>query len=184
MPYIGARLSRASRSEAVTAIDADGEGYNHWVDRTTGQPVADPPDPVPAGWLNRFGWKISRAEVAALAARAHGKIVFLCGSAENEADVLGLFDLVICLVADDETIRRRLATRTTNDFGKHPEELAAALDSNAGVESAYRRLGATIVDGRQPPAEVADAILAVAALHNAAAADPDSAGSAAAEPSR
>lgn len=31
------------------AVDADGEGYNHWVDRASGQVVAEPPDPVPAG---------------------------------------------------------------------------------------------------------------------------------------
>jgi hypothetical protein len=88
---------------------------------------------------------------------------FLFGSVENEGDVWDLFDLVVCLVADNETLRDRLQTRTTNAFGKHPEELAAALDGNEGVESTYRRRGATIIDGRQPPSEVADAILATAA---------------------
>ena len=74
-----------------------------------------------------------------------------------------LFDHMICLVADNETLRDRLGTRTTNAFGKHPEELAAALGWNDDVESTYRRLGATIIDGRRPPPEVADAILAAAA---------------------
>ena len=115
------------------------------------------------GWLERFAWRISRAEVGSLAARARGKTAFLCGSAENEADVWDLFDLVVCLVVDNETLRDRLLTRTTNAFGKHPEELAAALGANDGAESAYRRLGATIVDGRRPAAEVADAVLAAAA---------------------
>jgi len=76
--------------------------------------------------------------------------------------VWDLFDLVVCVVVDNETVRDRLLTRTTNSFGKHPEELAAALEQNAGLESTYRRLGATIIDGRRPPAEVADAILAAA----------------------
>ena len=91
------------------------------------------------------------------------KTAFLCGSVENEVDVRDLFDLVVCLVADNETLRDRLETRTTNAFGKHPEELVAALGWNDGVESTYRRLGARIIDGRRPPPEVADAILAVAA---------------------
>jgi hypothetical protein len=150
------------KSRGELAVDADWEGYNHWVDRTSGQVVADPPYPVPAGWLERFAWRISRAEVEALAARMHDKTAFLCGAAENEADVRDLFDLVVCLVIDNETLRDRLLTRTTNAFGKHPEELAAALDCNDGEEPAYRRLGATIIDGRRLPAEVADAILAVA----------------------
>jgi hypothetical protein len=150
------------KSWGELAMDADWEGYNHWVDRTSGQVVVDPPDPVPAGWLDCFAWRISRAEVEALAARMHDKIAFLCGSAENEVDVWDLFDLVVCVLVDNETLRDRLLTRTTNAFGKHPEELAAALEHNDGVESTYRRLGATIIDGRRPPAEAADAILAAA----------------------
>jgi hypothetical protein len=61
------------KARGALAVDADGEGYHHWVDRTSGRVVTDPPDPVPAGWLGRFGWRISRAKVEALAARASGE---------------------------------------------------------------------------------------------------------------
>lgn len=151
------------KSRGELAVDADWEGYNHWVDRASGRIVTDPPYPVPAGWLERFAWRISRAEVEALSARVHDKTAFLCGSVENEVDVRELFDLVVCLAADNETLRYRLETRTTNAFGKHPEELAAALGWNHSVESIYRRVGATIIDGRRPPPAVADAILIAAA---------------------
>ena len=151
------------KSRGVLAVDADFEGFSHWVDRKSGRAVTNPPDPVPAGWLERFGWNISRAEVEILSRTMRDKTAFLCGSAENEEAVRDLFDHMICLVTDNETIRGRLGTRTTNLFGKHPEELAAALGWNDDVESRYRRLGATIIDGTQPPAEVADAILAAAA---------------------
>lgn len=150
------------KSLGELAVDADWAGYNHWVDRTSGQVVVDPPYPVPPGWLDRFAWRISRAEVEALAARTRDRTAFLCGFVENEADVRDLFDLVVCVVADQETLRDRLLTRTTNAFGKHPEELAAALRHNDGAESTYRHLGATIIDGSKPPAEVADAILVAA----------------------
>ncbi|VVJ25268.1 Uncharacterised protein [Amycolatopsis camponoti] len=151
------------KSRGEHAVDADREGYNHWVDRTSGQVVVDPPDPVPAGWLDRFGWQTSRTEVEALAAKASGGIAFFCGSTENDDEVRDLFDFVVCLVVDDDTLRHRLLNRTSNSFGKHPEELAAALDANEGAEAADRRLGATIVvDGCRPLPEVADAILAAA----------------------
>ena len=148
------------KSRGHLAVDADWEGCNHWVDRKSGEVVVDPPDPVPANWLDRFAWLISRAEVEALAVSARGRTAFLFGTVENETDVWDLFDLVVCVVVDDETLRERLSTRTTNSFGKHPEELAAALAHNPGAESAYRRRGATIIDGSRPLAEVADAILA------------------------
>jgi hypothetical protein len=150
------------KSVGERAIDADWEGYSHWVDRASGQAVADPPYPVPAGWLDQFGWRISRAEVEGLAGTALGQNAFLCGSAENEADVRDLFDLMICLVIDNQTLEDRLRSRTTNAFGQHPEELAAALDDNDAVESSYRRLGATIIDGSWPLPQIADAILAAA----------------------
>lgn len=82
----------------------------------------------------------------------------LCGSVENEAEVRDLFDLVVCLVADFETLRGR----TGNAFGQHPEELAAVREEDVGLEARYRRLGATIIDGRLPAAEVAETVLAAA----------------------
>ena len=147
----------------MLAVDADWEGYNQWVDRVSGHVVADPPYPVPAGWLERYAWRIARADVEALVERAHDTTAFLFGSVENEVDVRDLFDRVVCLVADSATLRDRLVSRTTNEFGKHPEELAAALARNSTVETRYRRPGATIIDGTLPPSEVADAILAAAA---------------------
>jgi hypothetical protein len=38
--------------------------------------------------------------------------------------------------------------------------MAAALQQNDGEESAYQALGATIIDGSQPVADVAAAVLA------------------------
>jgi hypothetical protein len=154
---------RVPESAGHSAFDADWEGYNHWVGRADGNAVTDPPYPVPAGWLDRFAWKTDRAKVEALAARTHGETAFLCGSAENEAEVRDLFDLVICLVTDNDTLLGRLQARTTNAFGQHPEELTAVLQWNNTEESRYRALGATIIDGSQPVADVVVAILAVSA---------------------
>jgi len=55
------------KSRGEFAVDADWDGFNHWVHRATGQVNADPPYPVPAGWLDQFAWKISRPEVQRLA---------------------------------------------------------------------------------------------------------------------
>src|SRR5204862_4497465 len=96
------------------AVDADWEGFNHWVDRSTGAVVENPPYPVPTGWLADFGWRISRERVVELATSARDDVAFLCGSVENEVEVWDRFDRVACLVIDDDTLRHRLATRTTN----------------------------------------------------------------------
>jgi hypothetical protein len=71
-----------------------------------------------------------------------------------------LFDLVMCLVTDDRTLTERLAARTTNAFGRNPDELAPHFEHNACLESAYRHRGAIIIDATLPPSEVADLIIA------------------------
>ncbi|MFF0304412.1 AAA family ATPase [Streptomyces sp. NPDC004562] len=148
------------RQRGHVALDADEDGFCRWFDRTDGEAVAGPPYPVPEGWLDRYGWEIVRERVESLAEESRSRVAFLCGSAENEADVLDLFDAVVCLVIDDETLRHRLATRTTNSFGRHPEELAAALKWNPLTRTIYERHGATILDASKPLTEVVDRVIA------------------------
>lgn len=50
------------RRLGYAAFDTDDDGYSGWVDRSTGDPIVDPPDPVPEGWLYSFGWQIDRAK--------------------------------------------------------------------------------------------------------------------------
>ena len=146
------------RALGYAAFDAD-EGFSRWIDRGTGEVVTDPPCPVPEGWLDQYGWAIIRERVEALVEDSRCRVAFLCGSAENEADVRDLFDLIVCLVIDEGTLRYRLATRTTNSFGRHPEELAAALKWNPRMRAIYERRGATITDASKPVAEVVEQVV-------------------------
>lgn len=88
-------------------------------------------------------------------------MAFLFGVVENDLEVLDLFDRLVCLVIDDETLRDRLATRTTNGFGKERGELAIALTWNREIEARYRRFGATILDATQPIEAVVQDLLTV-----------------------
>jgi thymidylate kinase len=143
-------VCEALRATGRLAVDADWDGFNHWVHRDRGERVVDPSFPVPPGWMNEHAWCIDRRSVAALAAEAGEQTAFLFGVVENDADVWDLFDHVVCLVIDEETLRYRLATRTTNAFGKEPDELQVVLAWNRDVEARYRSSGASIVDANQP----------------------------------
>ena len=144
------------------SLDADWEGFTCWVNRSTDERIANPPDPVPQGWLDDYAWRIDRARVAGLAAQAAHTTAFLCGSVDNENEVWDLFDRVVCLVAADDTLRQRLADRTSNSFGKHPEELAAVLKWNPDLEARYRGYEATIVDAELPVDDVLHQVLSAA----------------------
>jgi shikimate kinase len=142
------------------AIDTDLEGYSRWVCRDSGEVVDELPHPVP----DRYAWRIEAELVRELAIESGSSLVFLCGSVENSSDILDYFDQIVSLVADDETIERRLLTRTTNSFGKHPDELADVLAWNQTVADRWRARGASIVDSTRPLAEVVRAVLDIAGV--------------------
>ena len=71
---------------------------------------------------------------------------------------------MIYLAIDRQTLRRRLASRTTNDFGKSPNELRAILGWHEVGDDEYRRLGAAIVDATRPLDEVVDHVLSIGVL--------------------
>jgi thymidylate kinase len=88
--------------------------------------------------------------------------VFLCGSTANEGEVWSFFRLAIYLAIDSETLRHRLATRTSNDFGRSDYERDMVLGWHRVAEDDYRRYGATVVDGTRPLSEVVDEVLRIA----------------------
>jgi hypothetical protein len=73
-----------------------------------------------------------------------------------------LFSKTIYLTIDEATLRERLATRTSNDFGKSDHELAAVLKWHKVGPEQYRTFGATIIDATQPLADVVDDVLTTA----------------------
>jgi hypothetical protein len=143
------------------SFDTDEDGIAGWRLRATGEEVYDPGDGNhPDTWLRDHCWTINRARVEQLALMACDQVVFLCGSVENEDEVWELFDIVICLVLDEPTLRQRLATRATNKFGKAPAELKAILSWNRTVEATYREFGARVVNANQALTAVVDQVLA------------------------
>lgn len=91
--------------------------------------------------------------------RAEPDVVFVCGSSRNRDRFLPLFAKVFNLRIDDETMRRRLAERTNNDYGKRPDELALMLELNRRGE---RPAGAIDLDATRPLAGVVDELLRLA----------------------
>jgi hypothetical protein len=136
----------------------DADDFSFWRDRQTGEAVANPSGGRPDGWLERYAWVIDPGQVKQCQIDAAGRVGYLAGGSENEADVWDLFDTVIYLVADDATLRQRIAARTENDFGKTAQELAMVLRWNAVLEDHYRAAGATIIDARQPLPSVVAAV--------------------------
>jgi hypothetical protein len=154
------------RARGYHARGVDEDGYADWINRITGRRDAFPRDDPGFdfhAWYAAHYWVLSvrRISVLSRAAARLSTPVFLCGSASGDDVVWQQFDKVIALVADEQTIRRRLAVRP-GGFGTTSAELADVLFWHAGFETAYRGFGATIVDATRPLPEVVAEVLAAA----------------------
>lgn len=145
------------------AYDIDDGAYAVWVDKETDKPVQFPgEDKVDMHeWFKKHRWSIDKAKVADLYEKAKntGNAIYLCGSAVGDGGVRQYFAKRFALVIDEDTLKYRLANRTTNDFGKTPEELAEVIEWHNGFEEKHKTRGSVIIDAAQPIGSVVDQII-------------------------
>jgi uridine kinase len=137
------------------AHDTDEDGMSAWYDNQTRESVEFlKAKDRPADWFEKHDFRLSVERVKELADRAKTKLIFLCGIPANDNEFREYYDKIICLVIDTDTMRHRVATRTTNDFGKSPDELALMLYWHGKMLERYKEWGATMLDASQPLDEV------------------------------
>ena len=111
-------------------------------------------DPRPDG---RQLWR--EDAIQALLTAEDADILFVAGCEENQAKFHSQFDHIVLLSAPIETLVERLATRTTNSYGKAPEELRRFMDDVETVEPLLRRVADHEVRTTAPLDEVVTTVL-------------------------
>jgi broad-specificity NMP kinase len=97
-------------------------------------------------------------------AHEDGEALFVSGCATNQVRFYPQFDAIVLFSAPAEVLIERLATRTTNSYGKHPDELAEVLGYLKTVEPRLRRSATHEIDTRAPLDEVVAAVLRLAGI--------------------
>ena len=116
------------------------------------------------GWseYNTAGnWAWREDRVDELLKVEDSEILFVSGCSESQTRFYPLFDHVILLSAPAEILVARLMTRTTNQYGKRPEELADVLHYLETVEPLLRRTASHEIDASAPLEAVLAAVLSV-----------------------
>jgi shikimate kinase len=126
------------------AVDLDTPEFSEWV--AVGGDSAAPGTPVEPGrdWM----WRADRVD--ALLSTGEAGVLYVSGCAANMGRFLDRFDEVILLTAAPEVISRRLATRTTNTYGRTPAELARVLEQRHSVEPLLRQAAGREIDTGRP----------------------------------
>jgi dephospho-CoA kinase len=138
------------------AVDADSPEYSEWVEVS-----GDTSDLGSTEWGAR-DWVWREDRVQDLLSTEDADLLFVSGCAANMGKFLPQFDHVILLSAPAEVIVERLATRTTNAYGKRPEEVARTLELMETVEPRLRRVADHEIDTSAPLDEVVATVLRIA----------------------
>jgi shikimate kinase len=86
-------------------------------------------------------------------------VLFVAGCEENQARFHPQFDHIVLLSAPLDVLLDRLASRTTNPYGKDPEERRRFLGDVATVEPLLRRVATHEVQTTAPLDEVVTNVL-------------------------
>jgi dephospho-CoA kinase len=89
-------------------------------------------------------------------------VLFVIGGEENQVRLHPCFDLIILLSAPVEVLAERLASRTTNSFGRAPGELARVLDDLQAVEPLLRKAATHEIRTTMPLGDVVAEVLHLA----------------------
>ena len=138
------------------AVDADTDEYSEWVEVIGDTGALGSPAWGAKDWM----WREDR--VQALLSTEDADVLFVSGCAANMRAFLPQFDHVVLLSAPADVIVERLRTRTSNAYGKDPDEVARVLELVETVEPLLRRAADHEIDTSAPLADVVTALLRLA----------------------
>ncbi len=123
-------------------VDTDEGGWSEWSDPDGG-----------------YVWREDR--IAELLAREDGATLYVSGTVSNQGRFYPRFDAVVLLSAPAEVLLRRIATRTTNDYGKRAEDRDLILRELAEVEPLLRATCTHEIDASEPVDVVIEQLVAI-----------------------
>jgi shikimate kinase len=132
------------------AIDTDSDEWSEW---------ANVSDDAGSGVTGEADWIWREDRIQRLLSAEDADVLFVSGCKTNQGKFYARFDHIVLLSAPTEVLLERLATRTTNPYGKHPGELARILWHVQTVEPLLRRTATLEVDTSVPVDKVVETIL-------------------------
>ena len=124
--------------------------------------VVDTDDPPWSEWSESDGGYVWRENpMTDLLAGDDGPTLYVSGTVSNQARFYPRFDAVVLLSATAEVLLERIESRTTNDYGKAPEERALILEHIAEVEPLLRAGCTHEIDAAQPLGDVVEQLVAI-----------------------
>jgi dephospho-CoA kinase len=142
------------------AIDADANEWSEWVVHSGPDPYNSVSSTAPDWIWRSHDWDWREDLIQRLLSAEDANVLFVSGCAKKQVKFYAQFDHIVLLSAPAPVIVERLATRTANPYGKHPDELARVLEQLKTVEPLLREAASLEVDTSAPIDQVIETILA------------------------
>jgi adenylate kinase family enzyme len=124
--------------------------------------IVDTDDPPWSEWSDADGGHVWREDLMAdLLGAEDGRTLYVSGTVSNQGRFYDSFDAVVLLSAPADVLLERIASRTTNDYGKAPEERGMILQHMAEVEPLLRAGCTHEVDAARPLGAVVELLVAI-----------------------
>ena len=148
----------------VTGMSGTGKSTALAELRRRGFEVVDTDEPGWTEWSDEEGGYLWREErIAELLARDRAATLFVTGTVSNQGRFRSCFDAVVLLAAPADVLLGRIASRTSNDYGKTDEERGLILLHLAEVEPLLRAACTHEIDASRPLDEVVSELSAIGA---------------------
>jgi len=152
-------VSKELRRRGYIAYDIESiKGLCGMFDKKTGA-AARKYDKSDIKSVKQHDWICNKSKLKKLMRKNTKGIVFYCGIVSNLIELLPLFDEVILLRASKKTLRKRLSTRKSNDFGRNPEVQEWIFSWKKWWEDRMLKRGIIVVNANQSLQKVASDIL-------------------------
>jgi broad-specificity NMP kinase len=138
--------------------------------RRRGYDVVDTDEPGWTAWSDEDGGYVWREDrIAALLARDREGPLYVSGAVSNQGRFYPHFDAVVLLSAPLEVLLGRIEGRTTNEFGKTPEERELIVSDFAEFEPRLRVTCTHELDATQPVENIVAELIRIRAASGAGA---------------
>lgn len=141
-------MSGTGKSSALAAlaglgfevVDTDEPGWTEWSESEDG-----------------YLWREDRIDE--LLSHQGDRTLYVSGTVSNQGRFYPRFDAIVLLAAPAEVLLSRIESRTTNAYGKTPEQRELVLRHLAEVEPLLRRTCTHEIDASQPLAAVVEQLI-------------------------
>lgn len=138
-PGIGkSTIQKELQNKGFEVYDLDDTQFGGPHNKASGDRVVIPPaEERENDWFDRHEWRIYRTAFEELKLGSKNKNIIICGVAKNDTEVIDLFDKIIYLHVNNDTLKERLFSRIDNDYGKNGSEVDEILNRKKKLDEKY-----------------------------------------------